>query len=722
MIPSLSGVRFRFSSRVALGLLLGAQSVFLASTFRSFYVVVSLFLLAALVVVMRDQLRGRVRSQLSPWPRWLRWSLWSVLFGAITSMVAVWRISRQVGEDINPVYLAVDIVAHAALVLSLVHWVMRSNRGHVAMLPLGLIVVLLSVAAGGASLSLTTQTTVALAACFGFTVGSQIILSSEGGGPGWLADRDESPQRSSWLAPILSLLAMSALMMGTSVIASATNLALPAIQNRLQEQLKASFDAVGDQSLVGGTRYVRGGRLGSIRRHMLGNPKEIALQVHCKVPPGYLRGSVFDVYRSGRWHDSGSLEVRRAWNIQGEVDRSILPAEAGRIVLQHPVKSQLKRFPLIDQSARQTISLEVHNDPMKGPVVFVPLMSHWLEAHAREVVVTQHGIVRIGVDVTRPYVAGAGMTLPSQQLSEKARDLLMDISPSILPLVKRAAEDVCRTASTPTAKAESIRKHFMKEYGYSLAVVEVPRGIDPLAHFLSSRHDAHCEFFASATALMLRSVGVPTRYVTGYVADEPSDEESGMWLARNLDAHAWVEAFDESAGHWFPVESTPGRRYQTVEPDQEQQFDADLADGLSNRGDQDGNSLFASVLGWFSSMRVTDPLLILFRFAQLPLFVVLAIVLWKRYLKTARGEGDSIDLRSRKMLRHVDRKLHRYSLARRPSETLYQFANRVERFASDPSLARRVDAADQLSKAAGWYRSYADARYQGQLPEPLPRR
>jgi hypothetical protein len=253
-----------------------------------------------------------------------------------------------------------------------------------------------------------------------------------------------------------------------------------------------------------------------------------------------------------------------------------------------------------------------------------------------------------------------------------------------------------------------------------LVQVQIPSEKDPLIHFLESKHDAHCEYFASATALMLRSVGVPSRYVIGYVADEPSEEVTGRWLARNQDAHAWVEAYDDQTGRWFPVESTPGRKYRTVEPERQSNGVVDMLAGLLDRDSDEQDTLAGRILGWIGSMRASDPLLWLFRIAQLPLFLVLAFLLWNRYLKpTARGGEDPADVLSRKLLRQVDRRLQQFSLQRRPSETLYQFAERIDRHSLSQVASQRPDFGQQLAGFSAWYRAYADARYQGQIPRPL---
>lgn len=78
---------------------------------------------------------------------------------------------------------------------------------------------------------------------------------------------------------------------------------------------------------------------------------------------------------------------------------------------------------------------------------------------------------------------------------------------------------------------------------------------DPLAAFLFERRNGHCEYFASAAAVLLRARGVPTRLVHGFVSDERNDA-GGYRVFRASHAHAWVE-FHDGRG-WVLLDPTPG--------------------------------------------------------------------------------------------------------------------------------------------------------------------
>lgn len=78
-------------------------------------------------------------------------------------------------------------------------------------------------------------------------------------------------------------------------------------------------------------------------------------------------------------------------------------------------------------------------------------------------------------------------------------------------------------------------------------------GEDFVRHFLQEKR-GYCIHFATAGALLLRMQGIPTRYVTGYVANLNTQ---GLGTVRDSDAHAWVEIYIDGYG-WHPVEMTPG--------------------------------------------------------------------------------------------------------------------------------------------------------------------
>lgn len=122
------------------------------------------------------------------------------------------------------------------------------------------------------------------------------------------------------------------------------------------------------------------------------------------------------------------------------------------------------------------------------------------------------------------------------------------------PRVRSLAEQVTEGMTTPYDKAVAIQNYLSANYGYTLQLPSTPPA-DPVANFLFTRRKGHCEYFASAMAVMLREVGVPSRIATGFRGGEYNDI-SGSYIVRGRDAHAWVEVYFPGSG-WVDFDPTP---------------------------------------------------------------------------------------------------------------------------------------------------------------------
>jgi hypothetical protein len=109
--------------------------------------------------------------------------------------------------------------------------------------------------------------------------------------------------------------------------------------------------------------------------------------------------------------------------------------------------------------------------------------------------------------------------------------------------------------------AEKVAEYLSEHYTYSWNLDTITDGTDPVEYFLTTGKKGYCMHFAAAGTLMLRELGIPARYVAGYVvkADAFSQDENGSYTAEILDrnAHAWTEIYLDNYG-WVPIEMTPG--------------------------------------------------------------------------------------------------------------------------------------------------------------------
>ena len=115
------------------------------------------------------------------------------------------------------------------------------------------------------------------------------------------------------------------------------------------------------------------------------------------------------------------------------------------------------------------------------------------------------------------------------------------------------AADVTRNATSAFDKAAAIETYLQSNFAYTLQLESA--GEDPLAYFLFRRKRGHCEYFASAMAVMLRSIGIPSRIANGFRGGELNDV-SGSYVVRARDAHSWVEAYLPGYG-WAEFDPTP---------------------------------------------------------------------------------------------------------------------------------------------------------------------
>ena len=154
-------------------------------------------------------------------------------------------------------------------------------------------------------------------------------------------------------------------------------------------------------------------------------------------------------------------------------------------------------------------------------------------------------------DLAQPSAAVLRSTSGSVPPSLALRYLQL---PRLDQRIPELARQVTASAGTTYDKAAAIQQYLMTRYGYTL---ELPRTLarDPVANFLFVRKQGHCEYFASAMAIMLRTLGVPARIVNGFRGGEFNDL-TGSYLVRARDAHSWVEAYIPGYG-WTTFDPTP---------------------------------------------------------------------------------------------------------------------------------------------------------------------
>jgi transglutaminase-like putative cysteine protease len=146
------------------------------------------------------------------------------------------------------------------------------------------------------------------------------------------------------------------------------------------------------------------------------------------------------------------------------------------------------------------------------------------------------------------FVDNKSIDRPPDGLDEK-------VPPAEQPVITQIADEIkSKSATNALALVQAVERYFTQNFSYSLYHKEnaAYKG-SPLSNFLTNTHTGHCEYFASATTLLLRQLGIPARYAVGYSLQEMKGDTI---IVRERHAHAWVLAWLNGA--WREIDTTPG--------------------------------------------------------------------------------------------------------------------------------------------------------------------
>lgn len=257
-----------------------------------------------------------------------------------------------------------------------------------------------------------------------------------------------------------------------------------------------------------------------------------------RIPDLRLREATFNRYRDGRWVREGMVAERLPGSFEGHL---VLPAAySTETPLPHP---------------RPRAALQIESSSFTPGFLFVPYGTVAVNAPGSALSVASDGTLTYsGAPTDRGYGVDY---VPQAEGNGPGRSSvpLHDVPPEIVQLAHRVAAG----EGSPEAVAGRLLAFLAKGFVYR---IDVPEAVgDPVVDFLTRTRAGHCEYFASALALMLRAEGIPARLVTGSLGGELGPLSSQI-LVRGDNLHAWVEAsFDGRSFRMLdptPAEGRPG--------------------------------------------------------------------------------------------------------------------------------------------------------------------
>lgn len=153
-----------------------------------------------------------------------------------------------------------------------------------------------------------------------------------------------------------------------------------------------------------------------------------------------------------------------------------------------------------------------------------------------------------------PALNVANLRAAISEYPDAIRDEYLQLPPELDARIPDLARQVTARAGNPYDKARTIESFLRTRFAYTLKLSGKP-GDDPLADFLFVTRAGHCEYFASAMTILLRTLDIPAREVNGFLPGEYNDV-AGDYIVRGSDAHSWVEVYFPGAG-WVTFDPTP---------------------------------------------------------------------------------------------------------------------------------------------------------------------
>jgi transglutaminase-like putative cysteine protease len=165
---------------------------------------------------------------------------------------------------------------------------------------------------------------------------------------------------------------------------------------------------------------------------------------------------------------------------------------------------------------------------------------------------TSYTVTSAASAATPDELRSAGTAYP-----DYVRARYLELPSSVTPRTERLAQNIAAASDNPFDIAAAIEDHVRGRIAYTENIPFPPDDQDVVDYVLFDSKQGYCEYYASAMAVMLRSLDIPARIVAGYYPGD-FDPESGGYLYRELNAHAWVEVFFPGYG-WIAFEPTAAR-------------------------------------------------------------------------------------------------------------------------------------------------------------------
>lgn len=395
-----------------------------------------------------------------------------------------------------------------------------------------------------------------------------VTLCAVGAGFIFRLSREPTPGRhaTGWFPYALSVVTVCVVGAGAAIL-------LQRYDTMIDRFLAGTIGRVGTGSAR--TAFSGDGSIANVDAWKREGDDRIALRIFSNAEPGYVSGMVFSDYQGRKWKVPPTenrrpeeqstriyFESMVGREQSDDISRLPIPAE-GRSLIE--IEKTQKTRPIPGAPPYQEFEIWPANHV--PPVAFRPFGADVIATTERSLSIDPFGNLSPEKDDRgKPRslfsLADRSRVPPPDDMRDAYLNLNKSPEPDTLSeainnTLPKIFGDVGYGSLSNAEKCVAIENYFHTHFLYELGVeIGGEPSKDLVAAFLERSNSGHCEYFASSAAILLRAVGVPTRYVTGFVVEEKNDL-GDFWVARDRDAHAWVEAWDDGAQRWRIVEATP---------------------------------------------------------------------------------------------------------------------------------------------------------------------
>lgn len=268
--------------------------------------------------------------------------------------------------------------------------------------------------------------------------------------------------------------------------------------------------------------------------------------------PTYWRGDTYNRYDGRKWDADPSIRkpVKLLEDLSGFLPYWERPS--GETIVQSLTFVRETPVPSLLSGGIITRVKEMHSSKERGaPRLAVDRLSETISLQGERTV--------SGYTVETLYAQPEEEALRSASGDdpEYMEEMYLELPEELPSRVKDLARKITSDAAGRYETAQAIESYLEQNYTYTLQTSVPPEGRDFTDHFLFDAKEGYCVHFATAMTVLLRSEGIPARYVTGFA---PGDRVAGTmdrYEVAQKNAHAWVEVFFPGQG-WVLFDPTPG--------------------------------------------------------------------------------------------------------------------------------------------------------------------